>query len=107
MEDNTLSLTKRNALILLDAIREIVISEGNDEIIANALSKVFVPVKVGIVESDYMSYDDAIKELKISHNRNKLSQLAKEHGIKCHKFRNMPIGFHKDDIARLKEILSK
>lgn len=107
MENSNLSLTKRNALILLDAIREIVISDGNDEIIANALAKVFIPVNGGIVASDYMSYDEAIKELGISHNRNKLSKLAKEHDIKCHKFRNMPIGFHKDDIARLKEILSK
>lgn len=107
METTNLSLTKRNALILLDAIREVVISECNDEIIANALAKVFIPVNIGIVESDYMSYDEAIKELGISHNRNKLSKLAKEQGIKCHKFRHMPIGFHKDDIARLKEILSK
>lgn len=107
MDESKLSPIKRSALAILDTLKNTVINDCDDETIVKTMPKVTIPTKVGIVESDYMSYDDAIKELNIGYNRNKLSELAKQYGIKSHKFRHMPIGFHKDDIARLKEILNK
>lgn len=107
MDDDRISPVKRVALIAIDSLRNMVVNDCDDETIANTLPKVSIPIKVGIVETDFMSYDDAIKELNMGYNRNKLSKLAKQYGIKSHKFRNMPIGFHKDDIARLKEELNK
>lgn len=107
MDESKLSPIKRSALAVVDTVKHMIVNECDDETIIKTLPQVTIPTKVGIVEEDYMSYDDAIDELKLPYNRNKLAQLAKEHGIMSHKFRNMPIGFHKDDIARLKEILSK
>lgn len=106
MSDNNLSPIKRTALALIDTVRAMVINDCDDETIIKTMPTVNIPTKIGVIESDYLSYDDAIKELGISYNRNRLSKLAKEHGIVSHKFRNMPIGFHKDDIARLKHIIS-
>ena len=91
---------------MLDTLKSVVINDCDDETIVKTIPKVNIPTKIGIIEEDYMSYDDAIKELEIPYNRNKLSSLAKKYGIKSHKCRNMPIGFHKDDIARLKEIIN-
>lgn len=107
MDESKLSPIKRSALSVVDTVKHMIVNDCDDETIMKTLPKVAIPTKVGIVEEDYMSYDDAITELNLSYNRNKLSKLAKANGIKSHKFRNMPIGFHKDDIARLKEILSK
>lgn len=107
MEERNLSPIKRSALSVLDTVKHMVVNDCDDETIIKTMPQVVIPKKVGVVEEDFLSYDDAIDELKLPYNRNKLSQLAKEHGIKSHKFRNMPIGFHKDDIARLKEILSQ
>lgn len=107
MDESKLSPIKRSALAVVDTVKHMIVNECDDETIIKTLPQVTIPTKVGIVEEDYMSYDDAIDELQLPYNRNKLAQLAKEHGIRSHKFRKMPIGFHKDDIARLKEILSK
>lgn len=106
MDESKLSPIKRTALSMLDSVKHMVIHDCDDETIVKTMPKVNIPTKVGIIEDEYMSYDDAIKELEIPYNRNRLSALAKEHGIKSHKCRNMPIGFHKDDIARLKVILN-
>lgn len=106
MDESSLSPIKRTALSVIDSVRNMVIYECDDETIVKTMPKVNIPTKIGIVESEYMTYDDAIKELEMPYNRNRLSALAKKYGIKSHKCRNMPIGFHKDDIARLKEILN-
>lgn len=106
MDESKLSPIKRSALSVLDTVKNMVVNDCDDETIIKTLPQVAIPTKVGIVEEDYMSYDDAIDELKLPYNRNRLAQLAKEHGIRSHKFRNMPIGFHKDDIARLKKIIN-
>lgn len=100
-----LSPIKKHALSIIDKFRDVVLNDCDDATIAATIPKINIP-NVGVVESDYMSYDDAIKELGMGYNRNKLSALAKEYGIKSHKFRHMPIGFHKDDIARLKLIIN-
>lgn len=101
-----LSPIKKHTLSLIDGFRDMVATECDDETIIATIPKINIP-SVGIIEDNYMSYDDAIKELELPYNRNKLSALTKKYGIKSHKCRNMPIGFHKDDIARLKEILEQ
>lgn len=107
MDKSNLSPIKRTALSMLDSFRDIVATECDDETIVKTLPNIKIPTRKGIVEEDYMSYDDAIKYLDMGYNRNKLSKLAKKHNIKSQKFRNMPIGFHVDDIERLKEILER
>lgn len=106
MSSDTLSATKRIALAMVDKVRDMIINDCDDETIIKTIPKVEISPNKGFIESDYLSYDDAIKELGMGYNRNKLSELAKKYNIQNHKFRHMPIGFHKDDIARLKEILN-
>lgn len=100
-----LSPIKRSALAIIDSFRDIVANDCDDADIVKTIPNINIPIDVGIKEKDYMSYDDAIDFLKIGYNRNRLSELAKKHGIKSHKFRKMPIGFHIKDIERLKTIL--
>jgi hypothetical protein len=108
MSIDNISPTKKALLAMWDKVREQIISpECDDEaIIANA-SKLNILNQDAFREEDFMTYDEAIKALGISYNRNKLSDLAKKHGIKSRKFKNSPAGFHKDDIARLKLLISQ
>ena len=105
MDETNFSPIKRSASSIIDSFRNIVATECDDETIIKTIPNLKIP-SVGIVEEDFMSYDDAIKELEMGYNRNKLSALAKKHGIKSQKFRNVPIGFHKADIDKLKRILN-
>lgn len=107
MDESKMSPIKRSALNMIDSFRNLVATECDDDTIMKTIPNIKLPQVVGLSEDDYMSYDDAIKELGMGYNRNKLSSLAKKYGIKNHKFRNMSIGFRRDDIERLKEILKK
>lgn len=54
---------------------------------------------------DYLPAEKAIKELGV--HRNLFFALIKEHNIQCKKINGHPIGYHKDDIQRLRNILNK
>lgn len=106
MSTDNLSPTKKALLAMWEAVRERIISpECDDEAILANANKLKILNQDAFREDEFMTYDEAIKELGINYNRNKLSALAKKHGIKSHKFKNSPAGFHKDDITRLKLIL--
>lgn len=108
MSTDNISPTKKALLVMWDAVRERIISpECDDEAILANASKMRILNQDVFREDEFMTYDEAIKELGISYNRNKLSTLAKKYGIKNRKFKNCPAGFHKDDITRLKLILAE
>lgn len=54
---------------------------------------------------DYLNYEQAMKLLGFSNNRNGFCVLMKKHGIKQHTFKNQKIGFKKSEILALKSEL--
>lgn len=101
------SKTKKLVLSIIDNIREQVLNECDDETITSRLCDLNVIDQDAFHEKDYYTYDEAIAELGIGYNRNRLSDLAKKYNIRNRKFKNVPVGFHKDDINKLKIILNK
>lgn len=102
-----LTRTKRFVLSIIDNIREQVVTECDDETLTARMHDMKLLDVDSFREDDYYTYDEAIRVLGIPYNRNKLSDLAKKHDIRNRRFKNVPIGFHKDDINKLKLILSK
>lgn len=102
-----LSKTKKFVLSIIDEVRSQVLTECDDETLVSRMSDLRVIDQDAFHEDDYYTYDEAISELGIGYNRNRLSELAKKHNIRNRKFKNVPVGFHKDDINKLKIILSK
>lgn len=102
-----ISKTKRMVLSIIDNIREQVLTECDDETLTSRMSDMRVLDQDAFHEDDYYTYDEAISALGIGYNRNRLSELTKKYNIRNRKFKNVPVGFHKDDINKLKLILSK
>lgn len=107
MSTEGLSPVKLAILSMWEDVRDLILSpECDDEAIMVNANKISILNQGSFREDEYMTYDDAMKELGIGYNRNRLSTLAKKYGIKSRKFKNSPAGFHKDDISRLKLILA-
>lgn len=102
-----LTKTKKVVLSIIDNIREQVLTECDDETLVSRMNDLRVIDQDAFHEGDYYTYDEAIAELGIGYNRNRLSDLAKRYNIRNRKFKNVPVGFHKDDINKLKIIISK
>ena len=94
---------KNSTLALIDFIRQMVVNDCDDEMLSRTISSINMPITTGALEEDYVNYDEALRELGIGYNRNKLKMLADKHGIKNHRFRNVPIGFLRSDIEKLKK----
>lgn len=104
---NGISKTKQFVLSVIDNIREQVINDCDDETLTARMSDIRVLDVDAFHEDDYYTYDEAINELGIGYNRNRLSELTKKYNIRNRKFKNVSVGFHKDDIMKLKIILNK
>lgn len=104
---NGISKTKQFVLSVIDNIREQVINECDDETLTARMSDMRVLDLDAFHEDDYYTYDEAIAELEIGYNRNRLAELAKKYNVRNRKFKNVSVGFHKDDIRKLKLILNK
>lgn len=103
-----ISKTRKMLLDMIDVFKEKIISgECDDDTIAAKISDIGLLNADSFREDDYLNYDEAIKELGIGYNRNKLSELAKKHGVKNRVFNSTHIGFHIDDIRKLKLILER
>lgn len=102
-----ISKTKKSVLAMMDAFRDMIINDCDDETIMLKMHDLQVLDKDSFREEDYLTYDEAIKELGINYNRNKLSSLAKKYGIRNRKFNSMHVGFHRDDIRKLKLLLQR
>lgn len=111
MDTKILSPMKNLALAIVDntarKLKEQILTECTDDEITQNMARMHPDLRGTYREEDYVSYDKALKRLGMKHNRNKLSALAKQYGIKNHTFNNAHIGFHKDDIAKLKCILNE
>ena len=104
---NGISKTKQFVLSVIDNIREQVINECDDETLTARMSDMRVLDLDAFHEDDYYTYDEAIAELGIGYNRNRLAELAKKYNVRNRKFKNVSVGFHKDDISKLKLILNR
>lgn len=102
-----LSKTKRFVLSIIDEVRTQVLTECDDETLTSRMHDFNILDHDSFKEDDYYTYDEAIKELGIRYNRNRLSELAKKHNVRNRKFKNTYVGFHKDDIRKLKLILNR
>ena len=102
-----ISKTKQFVLSIIDRVRDEVLNNCDDETLTSRMHEIKVLDFDSFREEDYYTYDEAIKELGIPYNRNKLSELAKKHNVRNRRFKNVPVGFHKDDINKLRLILDK
>lgn len=88
-------------------LREQITNECSDDEITQNMVRMHPDTRGAYREKEFINYDDALKELGIGYNRNKLSALAKAHGIKNYTFNNVHIGFKVADILTLKRKLAK
>ena len=96
---------KATMLAIVDRLKEYVSEDCDDEDIAFALEK-FNPQRFGYVkEEDYVNYEKAMDILGLNNNRVKLNELCKKYKIKNRRFNNVPIGFKRSEIERLRVIL--
>ncbi len=73
-----------------------------EEEVNNIISCIEAKEKGFINPREYLSAEEAMK-ITCMHRR-QFFTLIKEHDIKCHKINNQPIGYHIDDIHRLKDL---
>jgi hypothetical protein len=102
-----ISKTKQFVLSIIDNVREQVLNDCDDETLTARMSDIRLLDIDAFHEDDYYTYDEAISELGINYNRNRLADLAKKYNIRNRKFKNVSVGFHKDDIRKLKIILNR
>lgn len=105
MNEEKLSPIKRAALVLLDRLKEQVISGCDETEIVSTMAK-FNPENNGYFkQDDFVTADKAMKILHLGQNRSRFFQLTKEYGIENHKISNQNIGFLRKDIDRLAELI--
>lgn len=107
MDNEGLSIIKKAALSILDAIKDDIMNKWTDEEITSAVAK-FNPNLFGYVkEDDFVNYDEALKILHMGNNRIRLTELCKIYGIENVRFNNMPIGFPKRDIIMMAKAIDE
>lgn len=104
-ELENLSVVKRMALKILDDLRFDVVHNCSEEDLLSSMGKLDAKSKGYVNPKEMLTYDKAMSMLNIK-NRNKFSELCKKHNIKNVKINNMSVGFHKEDIERLQQVLS-
>lgn len=58
-------------------------------------------------EEDFVTADEAMRILRLGKNRNKFFDLLKVYKIKAHTFNGVKIGYKREEIYKLGEILAK
>lgn len=107
MDNEGLSIIKKAALSILDAIKDDIVNKWTDEEITSAVA-MFNPNLFGYVkEDDFVNYDEALKILHMGNNRIRLTELCKIYGIENVRFNNMPIGFPKRDIIMMAKAIDE
>lgn len=107
MEEIKLSPIKRMALILLDKIKEQILTDCDDDEVAESLKKIHPDTSDYVRKDDYITADKAMKILGLGYNRSKFFSLTKKYNIINHTINNQHIGFLHSDIERLKNIIGK
>lgn len=105
MDNEGLSLVKRAAITMIEALKNDIINKWTDDEITSAVA-MFNPHLFGYVkEDDFVNYDEAMKILHMGNNRVRLLELCKMYGIENVRFNNMPIGFPKRDIILMSKAI--
>lgn len=76
-----------------------------DEEINRIVSNIDADKNGYIHPDDYLPAEKAMKELRV--HRNQFFALTKEHNIQCKKINGHSIGYHKNDIQRLRNALKE
>jgi hypothetical protein len=113
MEENkfdykTLSLKKQYVWKLCKQIlKDLKSGECTDEQIDDLISKTEPRSRGYFREEDFVTADEALRILKMGQNRNKLFMLLKVYKIESQKFNGVKIGYRREEIHKLGEILAK
>lgn len=87
---------------LFDRVWDILSDECTEEDISSAVNSLEKVNSEYVRPDDYLNYDQSMKLLGFSNNRNGFCVLMKKHGIQQHTFKNQKIGFKKSEILALK-----
>lgn len=86
-------------------LRDLKNGEYTDEQISRFLSSITAEKNGFINPENYFSAEKAMKFIGV--HRNQFFALIKEHNVKCRKINGHPIGYHRDDLQRMKNSLNK
>jgi hypothetical protein len=104
----TLSLKKQCVWKLCKQIlKDLKSGECTEEQIDDLISKTEPRSRGYFREEDFVTADEALRILKMGQNRNKLFMLLKAHKIESQTFNGVKIGYRRDEIHKLGEILAK
>lgn len=87
---------------LFSRIFDIFSEDCSEEDISSAVNSLEKVNGEYVRPDDYLNYDQCMRILGFSNNRNGFCVLMKKHGIQQHTFKNQKIGFKKSDILALK-----
>lgn len=87
---------------LFNRIWDILSDECTEEDISSAVNSLEKVNSEYVRPDDYLNYDQSMRILGFSNNRNGFFVLMKKHGIQQHTFKNQKIGFKKSEILALK-----
>lgn len=104
----TLSLKKQYVWKLCKQIlKDLKSGECTDEQIDDLISKTEPRSRGYFREEDFVTADEALRILKMGQNRNRLFMLLKAYKIDSQKFNGVKIGYRREEIHKLREILAK
>lgn len=86
-------------------MRDLKDGKCTDEEINRIVSNIDADKNGYIHPDDYLPAEKAMKELRV--HRNQFFALTKEHNIQCKKINGHSIGYHKNDIQRLRNVLKE
>lgn len=86
-------------------MRDLKDGKCTDEEINRIVSNIDADKNGYIHPDDYLPAEKAMKELRV--HRNQFFALTKEHNIQCKKINGHSIGYHKNDIQRLRNTLKE
>ena len=104
----TLSLKKQYVWKLCKQIlKDLKSGECTDEQIDDLISKTEPRSRGYFREEDFVTADEAMRILKLGQNRNRFFQLIKASKIESQTFNGVKIGYRREEIHKLGEILAK
>jgi hypothetical protein len=104
----TLSLKKQYVWKLCkQVLRDLKSGECTDEQIDDLISKTEPRSRGYFREEDFVTADEALRILKLGQNRNRLFMLLKAYKIESQTFNGVKIGYRREEIHKLGEMLVK
>lgn len=104
----TLSLKKQYAWKLCKPLlRDLKSGDCTDEQIDDLISKTEPRSRGYFREEDFVTADEAMRILKLGHNRNRFFDLLKVYKIQSQTFNGVKIGYRREEIHKLGERLAR